>query len=84
VGPCTARRQSKKLKDLVDIARLMESHPHLWELLDADLKEIIHKQSLNEEKTPAPVSDRLPYFQTGRDGGIDNLQGRYSPQGLSR
>jgi hypothetical protein len=38
------RRQSKKLKDLGDIARLVESHPHLWDLLDADLKEIIKKQ----------------------------------------
>lgn len=38
------RRQSKKLKDLGDIARLVESHPHLWGLLDADLKEIIKKQ----------------------------------------
>jgi hypothetical protein len=40
----TERRQSKKLKDLGDIARLVESHPHLWELLDLDLKEIIQKQ----------------------------------------
>ena len=40
----TARRQSKKLKDLGDIARLVESHPHLWELLDTDLKEIIQEQ----------------------------------------
>ena len=38
------RRQSKKLKDLGDIARLIESHPHLWELLDKDLKEIVHKE----------------------------------------
>jgi hypothetical protein len=38
------RRQSKRLKDLGDIARLVESHPHLWELLDPDLKEIIQKQ----------------------------------------
>ena len=38
------RRQSKKLKDLGDIARLVESHPYLWELLDEDLKEIIHKE----------------------------------------
>ncbi|MBI4763633.1 MAG: nucleotidyl transferase AbiEii/AbiGii toxin family protein [Deltaproteobacteria bacterium] len=38
------RRQSKKLKDLSDIARLVESHPHLWEMLDSDLKEIIQKQ----------------------------------------
>jgi len=40
----TERRQSKKLKDLGDIARLVEGHPHLWELLDPDLKEIIQKQ----------------------------------------
>lgn len=38
------RRQSKKLKDLGDIACLVESHPHIWELLDEDLKEIIHKE----------------------------------------
>ena len=40
----TERRQSKKLKHLGDIARLVESHPQLWELLDPDLKEIIQKQ----------------------------------------
>jgi hypothetical protein len=34
----TKRRQSKRLKDLGDIARLVESHPHLWDLLEADLK----------------------------------------------
>ena len=38
------RRQSKRLKDLGDIARLVESHPHLWEVLDEDLKDIIHKE----------------------------------------
>lgn len=38
------RRQSKKFKDLGDIARLVESHPQLWELLDPDLKVIIQKQ----------------------------------------
>ena len=40
----TERRQSKKLKDLNDIARLIENHPHLWDLLDSDLKEIIKNQ----------------------------------------
>ena len=40
----TARRQSKKLKDLGDIARLVESHPHLWSLLDTELKAIIKQQ----------------------------------------
>jgi hypothetical protein len=37
------RRQSKKLKDLGDIARLVESHPHLWDQLDPDLQKIIQK-----------------------------------------
>jgi hypothetical protein len=40
----TESRQSKRLKDLGDIARLVGSHPHLWESLDPDLKEIIQKQ----------------------------------------
>jgi hypothetical protein len=40
----TSGRQSKKIKDLGEIARLIESHPQLWELLDQDLKEIIQRQ----------------------------------------
>jgi hypothetical protein len=32
------RRQSKRIKDLADIARLVESHPDLWDLLTDDLK----------------------------------------------
>ncbi len=32
------RRQSKRLKDLADIARLVEAHPHLWDILTDDLK----------------------------------------------
>ncbi|MBD3239709.1 MAG: hypothetical protein GF331_03925 [Chitinivibrionales bacterium] len=39
----TSRRQSKKLKDLGDIARLVESHPHLWESLPTELKDEIEK-----------------------------------------
>ncbi len=35
------RRQSKRLKDLADIARLVESHPSLWELLPQELKTVI-------------------------------------------
>lgn len=31
-------RQSKRIKDLADIARLVEAHPQLWELLTSDLK----------------------------------------------
>lgn len=34
----SARRQSKRIKDLGDIARLVESHAQLWELLTNDLK----------------------------------------------
>jgi len=32
------RRQSKKLKDLADIARLVEAHPHLWATLGEELR----------------------------------------------
>ena len=39
------RRQSKKMKDLADIARLVESHGQLWNMLDLQLKEIIQKPS---------------------------------------
>jgi hypothetical protein len=38
-----ARRQSKRLKDLGDIARLIEAHPQLWELLSDDLKQQIER-----------------------------------------
>jgi hypothetical protein len=31
------RRQSKRIKDLADIARLVEGHPHLWDMLPGDL-----------------------------------------------
>jgi hypothetical protein len=33
------RRQSKRIKDLADIARLVEAHPPLWNLLSDDLKQ---------------------------------------------
>lgn len=32
------RSQSKQIKDLGDIARLIESHPQLWDSLTDDLK----------------------------------------------
>ncbi|MHB1309185.1 MAG: nucleotidyl transferase AbiEii/AbiGii toxin family protein [Limisphaerales bacterium] len=32
------RRQSKRFKDLADVARLIEAHPGLWTLLSDDLK----------------------------------------------
>ncbi len=37
------RRQSKRIKDLADIARLVESHPQLWEQLTDDLKSQIDR-----------------------------------------
>lgn len=37
------RRQSKRLKDLGDIARLVESHPELWERLTDELKAEIER-----------------------------------------
>jgi hypothetical protein len=39
------RRQSKKIKDLSDIARLIESHPSLWNRLDRELRQVINKPS---------------------------------------
>src|SRR3989339_973881 len=41
------RRQSKRIKDLADIARLLEAHPGLWDLLTDDLK----RQLESPEKT---------------------------------
>lgn len=39
------RRQSKRYKDLGDIARLVEAHPHLWEKLTPELKEQIDRSA---------------------------------------
>jgi hypothetical protein len=38
-----ARRQSKRIKDLADIARLVEAHPHLWDSLTDDLKQQVQR-----------------------------------------
>jgi hypothetical protein len=38
-----ARRQSKRLKDLADIARLAEAHPHLWAYLPDVLKQQVQQ-----------------------------------------
>ena len=38
-----ARRQSKRIKDLGDIARLVEAHPGLWDLLTDELKQQIER-----------------------------------------
>ena len=40
------RRQSKRIKDLGDIARLIESHPHLWDYLNTDLQKEIERPTL--------------------------------------
>jgi hypothetical protein len=37
------RRQSKRIKDLGDISRLVESHPQLWGLLPSQLQELIDR-----------------------------------------
>lgn len=41
----TERRQSKRIKDLGDISRLVESHPELWNELPPALKELIEVPS---------------------------------------
>jgi hypothetical protein len=38
------RRQSKRLKDLTDIARLVESHPELWSTLPPELQGLVDSQ----------------------------------------
>ena len=43
-----ARRQSKRLKNLGDIARLIEAHPHLWERLGDELKAQIERPRSDE------------------------------------
>jgi hypothetical protein len=37
------RRQSKRIKDLADIARLVEAHPHLWDSLTDELRPQIQR-----------------------------------------
>lgn len=37
------RRQSKQIKDLADIARLVETHPRLWDLLTNELKQQVRQ-----------------------------------------
>lgn len=39
----SARRQSKRIKDLADIARLVEAHPFLWDSLTDDLKKLVDR-----------------------------------------
>ena len=38
-----SRQQSKRIKDLADIARLVEAHPRLWDSLTDDLKRQIQR-----------------------------------------
>lgn len=38
-----ARRQSKRIKDLADIARLVEAYPRLWDDLNEDLKQQVQR-----------------------------------------
>jgi hypothetical protein len=37
------RRQSKRIKDLADVARLVEAHPRLWDQLPQELRSHIQK-----------------------------------------
>ena len=37
------RRQSKRIKDLADIVRMVETHPHLWSRLTESLKEQVQQ-----------------------------------------
>jgi hypothetical protein len=37
------RRQSKRIKDLADIVRLVEAHPKLWDVLNEDLQRQVQR-----------------------------------------
>lgn len=37
----SSRRQSKRIKDLADLARLIEAHPALWEKLPTEIQALI-------------------------------------------
>ncbi|MBN1128776.1 MAG: nucleotidyl transferase AbiEii/AbiGii toxin family protein [Chitinispirillaceae bacterium] len=37
------RRQSKRIKDLADISRLVEAHPDVWDRLTSELKKTVQK-----------------------------------------
>lgn len=38
-----SRRQSKRIKDLADIVRLVEAHPHLWDSLPDGLRQEVQR-----------------------------------------
>jgi hypothetical protein len=42
-----SRRQSKRIKDLADIARLVESHPKLWNALTDELRQQLRLPEAN-------------------------------------
>ena len=37
------RRQSKRIKDLADIVRLVEAHPRLWSVLPEELRQQVER-----------------------------------------
>ncbi|NLF08275.1 MAG: hypothetical protein GX594_09885, partial [Pirellulaceae bacterium] len=50
------RRQSKRIKDLADIARLVENHPKLWNMLTDELKREVQRP--DEPYAPADTTPR--------------------------
>lgn len=50
------RRQSKRIKDLADIARLVENHPKLWNMLTDELKREVQRP--DEPHAPADTTPR--------------------------
>jgi len=48
------RRQSKRIKDLADIARLVEAHPQLWDALTDDLRQQLQPpEKYQAKQTPS-------------------------------
>jgi hypothetical protein len=44
------RRQSKRIKDLADVARLVEAHPDLWSQLPSDLRQQLDPPSVERRR----------------------------------
>jgi len=48
-----SRRQSKRIKDFADIARLVESHPSLWKTLPEKIQSKIERPEDGETVDPS-------------------------------
>lgn len=65
------RRQSKRIKDLADIARLVEAHPSLWDSLHDELKRQLRRPQTTPAWTVNPADPKLVTNGEGRKDAHD-------------